>query len=73
MPIATGVAWFHDCDGGEFCYYPGGATEPAEAKQVRFDTALLFDADSVFHGVDRIAADWRGRGDRTVASWHATR
>ena len=25
MPIATGVAWFHDCDGGEFCYYPGGA------------------------------------------------
>jgi hypothetical protein len=60
MPIATGVAWFHDCDGGEFCYYPGGAMQPAEAKQVRFDTALLFDADSVFHGVDRIAAQGAG-------------
>jgi hypothetical protein len=56
MPIATGVAWFHDCDGGEFCYYPGGAERSAVAKQVGRDTALLFDADSVFHGVDRIAA-----------------
>jgi hypothetical protein len=60
MPIATGVAWFHDCDGGEFCYYPGGAAEPSFAKQVQYDTALLFDADSVFHGVDRIAADGAG-------------
>jgi hypothetical protein len=60
MPIATGVAWFHDCDGGEFCYYPGGATEASVAKQVEYDTALLFDADSVFHGVDRIAADSAG-------------
>ena len=25
MPIATGVAWFHDCEGGEFCFYPDGA------------------------------------------------
>jgi hypothetical protein len=56
MPIATGVAWYHDCDGGEFCYYPSGASGPPVAKQVRRDTALLFDADSVFHGVDRIAA-----------------
>ncbi len=60
MPIATGVAWFHDCDGGEFCYYPDGASEPPKAKEVRRDTALLFDADSVFHGVDRIAADGAG-------------
>ena len=32
----------------------------AEAKKVRFDIALLFDADSVFHGVDHIAADGAG-------------
>ena len=64
MPIATGVAWFHDCDGGEFCYYPGGAIEPRGGEAGRFDTALLFDADSVFHGVDRIAADGAGRRSR---------
>ena len=28
MPIATGVAWFHDCDGGEFAFYPDGADGP---------------------------------------------
>ena len=56
MPIATGVAWFHDCDGGEFAYYPDGAEAPAVAHTVRTNTALVFDADSVFHGVDRIAS-----------------
>ena len=61
MPIATGVAWFHDCDGGEFCFYPDGADGPPVAKSVAYDTALLFDADSVFHGVDRIAAEGAGR------------
>ena len=61
MPIATGVAWFHDCEGGEFCFYPDGAEGAPVAKQVAYDTALLFDADSVFHGVDRIAADGAGR------------
>lgn len=54
MPIATGVAWFHDCDGGEFAYYPAGAMGPPEAHRVRFDTALLLDTDSVFHGVDPV-------------------
>ncbi len=56
MPIATGVAWFHDCDGGEFAYYPDGADGPPVAHQVHTNTALVFDADSVFHGVDRIAS-----------------
>ncbi|HVT76282.1 MAG TPA: hypothetical protein VHD87_04570, partial [Acidimicrobiales bacterium] len=50
------VAWFHDCDGGEFAYYPDGADAPAVAHQVHANTALVFDADSVFHGVDRIAS-----------------
>jgi hypothetical protein len=61
MPIATGVAWFHDCEGGEFCFYPDGAKGAPVAKPVGYDTALLFDADSVFHGVDRIDAEGAGR------------
>ena len=56
MPIATGDAWFHDCEGGEFAYYPDGADGAPVAHQVHTNTALVFDADSVFHGVDRIAS-----------------
>ncbi len=56
MPIATGVSWFHDCDGGEFAYWPDGADGLAAQHEVRYDTAVVLDADSVFHGVDRIAS-----------------
>jgi hypothetical protein len=55
MPIATGVAWFHDCDGGEFAFYPDGADDPPVYHKVAYNTALLVDTDSVFHGVDRVA------------------
>ena len=55
MPIATGVSWFHDCSGGEFAFYPDGADAPPVAHPVRYNTALLMDTDSVFHGVDRVA------------------
>lgn len=54
MPIATGVAWYHDCGGGEFAFYPDGADAPPIAHPVRFNTALMMDTDSVFHGVDRV-------------------
>ncbi len=56
MPIATGVAWFHDCDGGEFAFYPDGAEAPPVAHRVSYNTALLLDTDTVFHGVDRVAS-----------------
>jgi hypothetical protein len=56
MPIATGVSWFHDCDGGEFAFWPDGADGAAAQHKVRYDTAVVLDADSVFHGVDRIAS-----------------
>jgi hypothetical protein len=57
MPIATGVAWFHDLPaGGEFAYWPGGAAGAPVAHTVHNDTALVLDADSVFHGVDRVAS-----------------
>lgn len=55
MPIATGVAWFHDCRGGEFAFYPNGPQAKPLAHAVRYNTALLLDTDSVFHGVDRVA------------------
>jgi hypothetical protein len=55
MPIATAVAWFHDCDGGELAYWPDGPTAAAQRHKVRYNTALVLDTDSVFHGVDRIA------------------
>lgn len=55
MPIATSVSWYQDTDGGEFAFYPRGIDEPAVAYPVHFNTALVMDTDSVFHGVDRVA------------------
>jgi hypothetical protein len=55
MPIATAIAWFHDCDGGELAYWPDGPDAPARRHQVRFNTAMVLDTDSVFHGVDRVS------------------
>jgi hypothetical protein len=55
MPIATGIAWFHDCDGGALAYWPEGPTAPARSHRVRFNTAMVLDTDTVFHGVERIA------------------
>jgi hypothetical protein len=55
MPIATAVAWFHDCAGGAFAFYPDGADGDPVAQPVRRNTAILLDTDSVFHGVDRVA------------------
>ena len=54
MPIATGVAWFGNPRGGEFAFYPGGASGAPVALPVRHNTAILLDTDSVFHGVDRV-------------------
>jgi hypothetical protein len=54
MPIATGIAWFHDCSGGELAFYPDGPDAPPVAHPVRYNTAVLLDTDTVFHGVDRV-------------------
>ncbi len=55
MPIATAIAWFHDCDGGELAYWPDGADAPPKRHRVAYNTAMVLDTDSVFHGVERIA------------------
>ena len=54
MPIATSVSWYQDAEGGEFAFYPDGIDQPANAYRVHFNTALVMDTDSVFHGVDRV-------------------
>ena len=55
MPIATGVAWFGEPEGGEFVFYPEGPFGPPVALAPRHNTAILLDTDTVFHGVDRVA------------------
>ena len=55
MPIATGIAWFHDCDGGALAYWPDGPALPAATHAAKFNTAMVLDTDTIFHGVDRIA------------------
>jgi hypothetical protein len=54
--IATGVSWYHDCAGGEFVYYADGATHTPRRLRVRRNTAIVLDSDSVFHGIDPVAA-----------------
>ena len=55
MPIATSVSWYQDTNGGEFAFYPDGVERAARAYDVHFNTAVIMDTDSVFHGVDRVA------------------
>jgi hypothetical protein len=54
MPIATSVSWYQDTKGGEFAFYPDGIEGAARAYDVHFNTAVIMDTDSVFHGVDRV-------------------
>ncbi len=54
--IATGVSWYHDCEGGEFVYYREGAQRPPRRLRVRRNAAVILDTDSVFHGIDPLAA-----------------
>ncbi len=54
MPIATSVSWYQDARGGAFAFYPEGADRPARVHDVRFNSAVILDTDSVFHGVDRV-------------------
>lgn len=59
MPIATSVSWYQDTNGGEFAFYPDGVEGAARAYDVHFNTAVIMDTDSVFHGVDRVAETGR--------------
>jgi hypothetical protein len=65
MPIATGVAWFGNPEGGDFVFYPDGPWGQPVALPVRHNTAILLDTDSVFHGVDRVSETRAAMADLT--------
>jgi hypothetical protein len=54
MPIATLVSWWSHCRGGDFVFYPRGIDGPPATVAAKFNTAIITDTDTVFHGVDRV-------------------
>lgn len=57
MPIATLVSWWSHCEGGDFVYYPHGADGPPSTVPAKFNTAIITDTDTVFHGVDQVVSE----------------
>ena len=54
LPIATGIAYFHDSAGGALVYWPDGPNAPSKRHLPRANTAIVLDTDSVFHGVEPV-------------------
>jgi hypothetical protein len=54
LPIATGIAYFHDSAGGALVYWPDGADGEPRRHLPRANTAVVLDTDSVFHGVEPV-------------------
>lgn len=52
--VTAGVAFFGDCEGGEFVFYPRGPEQAPVAVPVRYNTAIHLDVDRSFHGVKRV-------------------
>lgn len=52
--VTAGVAFFSECTGGEFVFYPDGPDGEVEAVPVRPNTAVHLDVDALFHGVARV-------------------
>lgn len=51
VPIVTAISWFSDHQGGELVFY-GGLDQPGTPHPTPFNTALVLDTDSIYHGVD---------------------
>jgi hypothetical protein len=60
IPVATAVAFVGECSGGEFAYYPDGPSLPARQIDPVSGSVVMFDADTIFHGVDRVMGDDSG-------------
>ncbi|GEM_PF-248019 len=57
LPIATAIVYLGEpVEGGAFAYYPNGATGPAATVAPEPRSAVILDADTVFHGVDPVGA-----------------
>jgi hypothetical protein len=57
IPVATAVAFVGECAGGEFAYYPDGAAGEALQIDPASGSVVMLDADTIFHGVDRVEGD----------------
>jgi hypothetical protein len=82
IPVATAIVFIGGRRaGGQFAYYPCGSDAPVARVDSVQGTALMFDGDTVFHGVDKVSGDDSGirsvgRGERMRISnkgdriWH---
>jgi hypothetical protein len=61
LPIATGIAWFGDPEGGALAYWPDGPDGAVAHLTADHNTAAVLDTDSVFHAVERV-----GPADATI-------
>jgi hypothetical protein len=60
IPIATAVCFVGDCGGGEFACYPDGPDGRCLQVGAESGSVVVFDADTIFHGVDRVIGDDSG-------------
>jgi hypothetical protein len=60
IPIVTVVLHFGDPHGGEFVFYPDGPDGRAATRVATHNSGVMIDADSIFHGVDRVHGDDTG-------------
>jgi hypothetical protein len=68
IPVATVVTYVGDARGGDFAYYPRGGLSLAETITPAHNSAVAFDGDTIFHGVDRIEGDESALGSLTSNS-----
>jgi hypothetical protein len=54
LRVATAVIYLHDCEGGDFAYYPHGPEGAATTIRPTPKSAIVLEAESLFHGVDRV-------------------
>ena len=57
LPVATAVTYLGEGPGGAFAYYPEGSAGPVATLRPRARAAVVLDADTIFHGVDRVGPD----------------
>jgi hypothetical protein len=60
IPIATAVAFVGEAQGGDFAFYPDGPAGAATTLRPAPGAAVMLDADTTFHGVDRVGGDDSG-------------
>lgn len=53
VPIATAISWYSNHTGGELAFY-ADPDIPAVVHPTAFNSALVLDTDSVYHGVDPV-------------------